>query len=101
MRPCFVECAHRIQVQGFAAAAGLLRPIQYSNGLSAARKCFAEKAHVEWTVQVYFENANALTPCVQVIYRFMDSLAARSHNDDDTFRVRRAIVFIKAVLASG
>ncbi len=90
-----------ILIQRFAVRAGLLRAIQYRDGMNRLRQRREEVLGGEWAVEMDIDQADFLALCVQMLNGFKRGLCARAHENDNALRIRRAEVIKQLVSPAG
>ena len=93
-----MQCGHDIEIQWLAGATRFLRAVQHANSFDCRWQRSDEAGAVEGAEQPHLKHADLFTAGVQPIQRFFHRLATRAHENDDTLRVRRAMILEEPVL---
>ena len=87
-----LECILNIEVERFAVSAWLLGAVKHADTLNRSWKSLLEVFEREWTVEVNIDHTELVALLCLVVDNLLDSLASRTHTDDDVLCVRRTIV---------
>ena len=87
-----IESTLNIEIQRFAQGARFLRMVENRNFLHGLRHKLEEVLDGERTIEMYAHQADFFALLVEVIHRFLYSLADRTHGNDDAVGVFGTIV---------
>ena len=97
----FVECGYYVEIERFACATAFFYSVENCYSLDALRKRVCKHIASERTVKSYFEYAVLSAFCVEIVYGFAYRFRAATHYYYYGFSVRRAVILIRFVFATG
>ncbi len=83
---------HHIQIQRFRLRARLFGAIEHRNGTRAFRQRREEMFRRERPIETHFQHANFFAARQQLINNFLAGANGRSHQHNDPFRLRMAVI---------
>ena len=96
------ECVAYIEVERFAVSARLFGTVKHADALNRCRQRLLQVLEAERTIEVYVDHTEFLiTLGSLVVDDFADSLASRTHTDDDVLCIGSTVVVERTVLAAG
>ena len=98
---CLRQRRDHVEVERLAERPGLLGPIEHGDGARRRRKCRHEIGDRERAKQPHLQDPDALAAGDEPLDGRVRRLRPRSHQDDDTLRLRMPHVVEQAVRAAG
>ena len=87
-----LECILNIEIERFAVSAWLFGAVKHADTFNRSWKSLLEVFEREWTVEMNIDHTELVALLCLVVDNLLDSLASRTHTDDDVLCVRCTIV---------